>query len=213
MRGNSDKDWLKRVYHADGRDDLARTYDEWAEDYETDVIGYGYKNPALVTATVTRHVDPGDGVILDAGAGTGIIGEVLAVLDYRELVAVDMSDGMLALADKKGAYREVRNMVLGEPLDFADGAFACVVCAGTLTVGHAPPESLHELVRVTRSGGVIIFTVTRPAYLDGGFKAKMDALEAERKWKSVEASDEYLPLPNAPKESSLMARVYVYQAV
>ena len=213
MRGNSDKDWLERVYHAEGRDDLARTYDEWAEDYDTDVIAYGYKNPALVAAMVARHVDPGDGVILDAGAGTGIIGEVLSVLDYRELVAVDMSDGMLALADKKGAYREVRNMVLGEPLDFSDGAFACVVCAGTLTVGHAPPESLHELVRVTRSGGFIIFTVSHPANLDDGFKATMDTLEAEGKWKSVDASDEYLTLPNAPEGTSRVSRVYVHQAV
>jgi ubiquinone/menaquinone biosynthesis C-methylase UbiE len=213
MGGKGDQDWLKRVYHAEGRDDLVQTYDEWAGDYDTDVIGHGYRNPALVTAMVARHVDPGDGVILDAGAGTGIMGEALSVLGYHDLVAMDMSDGMLAVAEKKGAYREVRNMVMGEPLDFPDGAFACVVCAGTLTVGHAPPESLDELVRVTRSGGILVFTVTGPAYLDGGFKARMEALEATGQWKQVDASDEYLVLPNAPEESSLMCRVYVYRAV
>jgi SAM-dependent methyltransferase len=160
---------------------------------------------------IERYVGPEDGAILDAGAGTGIMGEIFAILGHPDQVAIDLSEGMLAIARRKNVYREVRRMVLGERLDFADDAFAAVTAVGVLTVGHAPPESFDELVRVTRPGGHLVFSVTEPAYHEGGFKQKQAALAADGRWKPVERTRPYRVLPGAPGGSSLLSRVYVYR--
>ena len=92
---------------------------------------------------------PRDARILDAGAGTGLVGEILASMGYRRMVAMDLSQGMLEEARKKGVYEDFHQMVMGETLDYETGSFDAVITVGVLTVGHAPASSLDELVRVT----------------------------------------------------------------
>jgi hypothetical protein len=78
-----------------------------------------------------------------------------------------------------------------------------------LTEGHAPAASLDELVRVTRPGGHIVFSLRPDVYRDSGFKEKQDALEAEGEWKLVEASEAFQPLPKG--EPDVYHQVWVYQ--
>ena len=87
----------------------------------------------------------------------------LSILGYRNLAGIDMSEGMLAKARKRKVYSELRNRVLGKSLDFDDGAFAAVVTFGVFTPGHAPAVAFDELVRITRPGGHLIFTVSTAA--------------------------------------------------
>src|SRR5215217_8326125 len=70
---------------------------------------------------------------------------------YRNLVGIDISDGMLARARERGVYADLRDQVLGETLDFADESFVAVVATGVFTAGHAPASAFIELLRVTRS--------------------------------------------------------------
>ena len=39
--------------------------------------------------------------------------------------------------------------------------FDAVICAGTFTCGHVGPEALREMVRITKKGGYICFTVRK----------------------------------------------------
>ena len=105
------------------------------------------------------------------------MGEILEALGYTNVEALDLSEGMLAVAERTGVYTALRRMTLGEHLDYPDGLFACVVASGVLSLGHAPPASLDEIVRITRSGGSVIFSVRADAYVEQGFKAKTDELE------------------------------------
>ena len=75
------------------------------------------------------------------------------------------------------------------PLDYATGAFDAVVSVGVLTVGHAPASSLDELVRVTRPGGHIVYTLRPDVYRDSGFKEKQESLAAAGKWRLIEVSE------------------------
>ena len=86
--------------------------------------------------------------MLDAGAGTGITGEILALLGYRDLTGIDISRNMLELARKKGVYKDLRQMALGGELDFPSDAFSAIVATGVFAAGHAPPESFDDLQRV-----------------------------------------------------------------
>ena len=78
------------------------------------------------------------------------VAQLLAIQGYRNPVAMDLSQGMLEEARKKGVYQEVHRMELGKPLNFLTDSFDAVISVGVLTVGHAPASSLGELVRITR---------------------------------------------------------------
>ena len=56
------------------------------------------------------------------------------------------------------------------------------VYTGTFTYGHITGDGFAELVRVTRPGGVIVFTVREGAYEEYGYRAKMLELEVNGHW-------------------------------
>ena len=157
---------------------------------------------------MVRYV-PKDARILDAGAGTGLVGKLLSQRGYTNLIAMDLSDGMLSEARKKNAYREFYQMVMGKPLDFPSDSFDAVISVGVLTVGHAPASSLDELVRVTRPDGHVVFTLRPDVYEGSGFKEKHAQLESQGKWRLVEVSDPVQVLPKG--EPDVFHRVWVYR--
>ena len=189
--------------------EVAEIYDNWAEDYERRILSYGYSTPAVTTWFFGRYVRPEDGAVLDAGAGTGIMGQVLAPHGYHDLVGIDISDRMLELAREKGVYRELRQMELGGRLDLPSDAFAAVVSTGVFAAGHAPPESFEELIRVTKPGGYLIFSVRTDVYVDGGFKDKQEALEREEKWQLVETSEPFSHVRY--EDPNLKVQIFAYR--
>ena len=199
---------LDRIYRAETDDELAAGYDGWATDYDADLVSWGYKLPAVVAGLFGRHVDAGEGAVLDAGCGTGMIGETLHLLGYRDLVGIDLSEGMLAVARAKAVYRDLRRMKLGETLDFPDDHFVAMPAVGVLTVGHARPDAFDELIRVTRPGAPMIFSIR----VDGGagddFLARQDALEHEGRWSRSEATPAFLSLPGSGHD--VAHQVFVY---
>jgi predicted TPR repeat methyltransferase len=204
---------LEQVYRVRSNDELRALYDDWAEQYDQDLQAFGYSYPPAIAGLVGRYVRERDAPILDAGAGTGSVGEILSILGYSRLTGIDLSDGMLAVARAKGVYAELRNQTLGEPLDFADDAFTAVVSAGVMTTGHAPPSCLDELIRVTRPGGHLIFTLSIPAYQEGGFGPKLEAISAKGLWREVETTPTWCSLPRARSHASRLSRAHVYEVI
>ncbi len=205
--------WLERVYGAKDPGELAQTYDEWAASYDIDVMSFGYLNPAVVAGMTARHVDRAAGEILDVGAGTGIIGEVLAALGYAPPAAIDLSGGMLAVARAKGVYGELRQMELGRPLDFADDRFAAVIGSGVFTLGHAPATAYDELARITRPGGHVVVGIGDETQAELGFGEKQAALEAAGRWRLADTTPPYVVMPSAPEFARHPARVYVLEVL
>ena len=189
--------------------ELAERYDRWATEYDADLDkGYGWTGPERAVEYFMRCVPLRKSMILDAGAGTGLVGSLLAKEGYRNLVAMDLSERMLDEARKKNAYLECHQMVMGDPLAYENASFDAVVSIGVLTVGHAPPGSLDELVRITRPGGWILFSLRPKVYHDGGFKEKQNQLETEGRWKLVEISPEYRALTRG--EAGLLYQIWIY---
>jgi len=208
---NEKNDWLTQVYEAEGNRELGTVYDEWADRYDENLSQYGYRLPTVVIGLTGRYVRNRESGILDAGAGTGLLGEVLSVMGYDNLTGLDLSAGMLEVARTKEAYRELRQMVLGEHLDFADNTFDAVISAGTFTVGHAPPKSFEELIRITKSGGSIIFSIRCDGDNGTGFLSIQELLEKQGKWRLVDMTALFHSLPL--KEPQVENRVFVYRVV
>jgi predicted TPR repeat methyltransferase len=204
---------LEQVHAAKNDAELRALYDNWAAQYDQDLQAFGYSYPPAIAGLVGRYVRERAAPILDAGAGTGIVGEVLSILGYTRLVGIDLSDGMLAVARAKGVYAELKNQTLGARLDFADDSFAAVVSAGVLTTGHAPPSCLDELLRITRPGGYLIFTLSLLAYETGGFRSKLDALSAADRWRVIETTPTWRALPLARSAAAVMACAHVYEVL
>lgn len=181
---------LGAVYDAKAPEEVAAAYDAWAEGYDAEMARAGYRHPSIGLALLARHLPRGAAPILDAGVGTGLAGEWFGILGWPEVWGVDISEGMLAVAARKGAYARLSRAVLGERLAFADGEFAAVISTGVFTTGHVGAEALPELLRITRAGGVIVLTVKATLW-DGGFAAALAALPVDM----LEVTEPYVSMP------------------
>ncbi len=205
--------WLGRVFAATDRATQIGNYDGWSETYDADIVRVGYLTPSVLTGLIARHVAPGSGAVLDAGCGTGLAGAILSVLGFAPLIGLDMSDGMLARAQARSVYAELRNRVLGEKLDFADGCFAGCVISGVFNAGHAPASSLDELTRVVRPGGVLAFNIGEQAWRADGFETKLAALEADKRWRMLDRTAPYRSMPLSAADGHFTAQAFAYAVV
>lgn len=183
-------DKIQWVYSSQNNHELSDRYNQWAKDYERDLTDTGRPNREPIVDLTIKYL-PKNALILDAGAGTGTMGQWLHEEGYHKLVGIDLSEGMLAEAQKKNVYTDLRQMVLGEPLDFPTATFDAVTACGVFTYGHAPSSSFDELIRVTKPGGYIIFTLRPDFYESSDFKDKMAELEEQKKWQLTELGDKY----------------------
>ena len=129
------------------------------------------------------------GEVLDAGCGTGLVGVALRRAGVERVVGFDLSTAMLARADQSGAYAELHQGSLLEPLPFADGRFAAVVSVGVFTHGHVGPAAFEGLARVVMPGGHVTMTFRDDAVEPLGYLAEAERLESAGVWSLVERTD------------------------
>ena len=182
---------LGAVYEAKGRAEVAALYDTWSTTYDAEMAAAGYRHPSIALALLARHLPRGVAPLLDAGAGTGLVGDWLGIIGYPHVEALDISEGMLAVAAAKGQYKTLHKLALGGPLPFADGHFAGVISTGVFTTGHVGAEALPELVRITAPGGMLVVTVKMPVW-DDGFAA---AITADARLRVEEQTPPYVSMP------------------
>ncbi len=204
--------WLERVYQADGdRRTLDALYDEWARDYDQQLWASGNPYIAIATGMVGRHVPDFGARILDAGCGTGNMAQVLHQFGYRNLEGLDPSRGMLAVAERKQIYQQLYPLYLSADVDLPDASYDAVVAAGVLTHGHAPPESLDGILKLTKSGGTIVFSLSTIAYEEYGFSDKIGQLDANGAWERLDQSLMFRTYPFSEKEAALRHWVMAYR--
>ncbi len=201
--------YLQKVYSAKDNRDLKEAYDLWAGKYDEHVTAFGYQIPAVAAGLFGKYVTPETTPILDAGAGTGLMGAVLDALGYRGQVGIDMSAGMLKKARERNIYTDLHQMVLGEKLDFPSDHFGACQSIGVFTAGHAPANAFDELVRVLCPGGYIFFSLLEDVYAPKGYKEKFETLENDGKWQLTEKTKKFPGLPL--EDPDLFHRVYVYR--
>ena len=149
-----------KILNAQSTDALMSVYDDWADRYETELLDdWGYTSPKMAMTLLQRYSDINGSTVLDAGCGTGLVGELLARAGVGDLSGVDYSQGMLDKAKDKDVYHSLAKIDLNKEVPIASASYDAVTCIGTFTSTHVVPEALRELVRLTRSGGVVVFTV------------------------------------------------------
>lgn len=149
-----------KILTAASTNELMQVYDGWAERYDRELLeDWGYTSPQKAVHLLLEAMASNDLAVLDAGCGTGLVGVLLREAGISTLTGIDYSPGMLAEAERKGVYDTLHTIDMNNPLTLPSDSFDAVTCIGTFTSTHVKPQAVTELARVTRSGGVLVFTV------------------------------------------------------
>jgi phosphatidylethanolamine/phosphatidyl-N-methylethanolamine N-methyltransferase len=134
---------------------VERVYDRYARFYDR-VFG-GVFEAGRVNAHRRLAPRPQER-ILEVGVGTG-----LSLAGYPlgcRVIGIDVSEGMLRLADRQVRSRGLGNVALlrmnAQSMGFADDSFDAVVAAYVMTVIPDYRRALDEMARVCRPGGRLL---------------------------------------------------------
>ncbi|WP_316901533.1 class I SAM-dependent methyltransferase [Pseudodesulfovibrio indicus] len=178
------------TYEAKTPDELAEAYRCWAREYDRDTCeGMGYVGPGVAARLLDRYLDSAEAKILDAGCGTGLVGQAMHHMGYRRIEAMDYCRDMLDVAEEKRVYENVFRADMNRELTISDNAYDATICVGTFTYAHVGPDAFDELVRITRPGGYVCFTVRDGAYQEYGYRKRMLELEASNAFELKEMVD------------------------
>ncbi|XP_078354679.1 methyltransferase-like protein 27 [Oculina patagonica] len=178
-------------------EDSKMAYDEMAPCWEKISDNVGYKGHILCVEAFDRAMNTADVFpnpkkdmkILDAGAGTGGIGEMLKARGYTNVDALDISQEMLNLAKGKGIYKRLicAPLVDTHMNEIQTAEYDVVLCAGTIVYGQVKPGAIEECARFVKPGGLFIFTIRCDSYdpVEYGFSATCEKLEQAGKWRQV----------------------------
>lgn len=120
----------------------------------------------LARALSRLSIDPAEIVLLDLGAGTGIVGELAQGLGVRILIGVDSLEAArtACLRDRACVYHEY---VVGDLAAPSPGLLArlrnhrptALISAGAFGGTHAPPAALLTALALLPVGAPVVFTI------------------------------------------------------
>ncbi len=204
------KKWLDIVYNEKSSIKLKQHYKSWANDYDQDLIDWGYAYPSQLKKIMSQDIKlKKSSKILDAGCGTGLVAEVLGDMNFKNIVGLDYSLDMLKIAKDKKIYTRLIQESLNKKTSLRSNQFDVVLCTGVLTSGHVGAKAINELIRVTKNKGYLILSIAESIYEKLGFK---DEIEKNREQLlKINISKPFIALPN--HESSATSKMYVFQRV
>jgi len=185
-------------------DRLERVYDKYAASYDKLLLklagdgtsGCSYYTTSFFARVVPKH----KGLhVLDAGVGTGIGGQELIDFGFEDLQleGADLSSGMLEQARQRGIYQKLHHIRFPDSQAvLATNDFDAVLCAGSFSHGAMPASAMADFARVTKPGGIVVFSVRQSVYEEANseMKAAVDNLVDSGIWQvMVEEVGEYLP--------------------
>ena len=162
-------------------------YDEWGskDKYNKDMVDWNYTGPKETSEIFNKYEKNKDILIFDAGCGTGLVGIELNKYGFKNFHGADLSQTLLDSVPNN-LYQKLTKVDLNKTIDAKDNSYDAVMCVGTFTFGHVKPNALDEFVRITKSGGLICFTINEGIHEEYGFDKKIISLNESNKWKELE---------------------------
>ena len=152
--------WLSGICDTQSTEELKNKYDGWAKTYDRDVRKDWSFMPGNIARTLSQLLPQKESVILDAGAGTGLVGEALAQKEYSNITAVDLSEKMLAIAKEREVYKALHQCNLEDSQIFNNSVtFDAIIAAGVFAYAHAGVKVLNNLFGLLREDGIFLLTI------------------------------------------------------
>ena len=207
---------LNEAYSVESPDDNRALYAKWADTYESGFTvprRYVYDRNA---AELLCRGFSGSGPVLDAGCGTGLVGEQLRRRGVTVVDGLDISPEMLARARSKTApdgspvYRQLIEADLTGTVNIASDTYAGLVSAGTFTHGHVGPDGLAELLRAVRPGARCAIGVNFSIFETNGFKDRFERYAADGAIEGLEVQVRQVYEGADGSEPNHMAQIAVF---
>ena len=176
----SSKKGLNDAYSVKTPEDNIKLYKVWASSYDDDFAEKNdYRSPVLISNYYDKYSNKNDVPVLDVGAGTGLIAEVMNKKNTIDIDAIDISPEMLESAKSKNCYNKLIEADLTKNLDIDNNYYGAIVSAGTFTHGHIGPNALDELLRVTKPSGLFVITIHSKVYVNQNFEQKFQDINEQ----------------------------------
>jgi ubiquinone/menaquinone biosynthesis C-methylase UbiE len=136
-----------------------KRFNKWAGSYDTGIAGIFYK---MCYRKIRPLLSLQDGMkVLDVGCGTGsLLKELSRSGKELNLYGIDLSSEMIRAAREK--LKDEKHVELHEAsaadLPFESNFFDYIVCMNSLHHHADPNQSLTEMARILKPGGVMILT-------------------------------------------------------
>ena len=175
------------IYKLKTTKEVMNYYEEWGENdkYNKDMLNWNYTGPKETVETFTKHETNTDGLIFDAGCGTGLVGLELKKFGFKKFHGADLSQKLLDNIPSN-LYLKLLKLDLNQKIDISDNVYDAVFCVGSFTFSHVKPNALDEFVRITKKGGLICFTINEGIYKEYGFDKKINELKNSNSWSELE---------------------------
>ena len=117
------------IYKLTTKEGVLDYYKKWAANnqFNKDMVIWDYTAPVNAANLLNKHTINKNINILDAGCGTGLVGEKLKKLGYINIIGVDFSQDMLDLV-KKEIYQHLELIDLNKNLKYQDNYFDAITC-------------------------------------------------------------------------------------
>lgn len=163
-----------RLAAAYGRDqDKQQQYDEWAASYDADLVDdLDYVAWRAAGDIFAGLVEDRSLRVLDVACGTGLAGEYLRSLGYRNLDGADFSREMLALAEKRKVYDRLWQHDFTTARDLEEH-YDCLLCVGLFAFAVPKITDLHHVVNCVAPGGLCVITVNGAAWRQLSLEAEV----------------------------------------
>lgn len=185
---------FERVYSTRDPAAFEEAYDDWADSYDSDLKGAGYATPGRVAAMLAEFLPSLDTPVLDFACGSGLSGRALRSAGLTTVDGVDVSQKMLDVAARSGAYRRLTKIAHDDTLPAQYGAIAAV---GAISRGAAPPEALDTVVNALESGGLLALSFNDHTLGDEAYTGKLaSVVESGALEKIAEQHGPHLPKLN-----------------
>ena len=175
------------IYKLETKEKVLEYYTSWTKNnqYNLDMVDWNYIAPKNAAKIFGKHAINKSINILDAGCGTGLVGQELSKEGFGNLIGADLSQDMLNLVPN-GLYNKLDLIDLNKQLKYTDNYFDAVMCVGTFTYGHVKAPTLDEFLRIVKTNGLICFTINEGIYQKYEFDKKIQKLEQNNQWKILE---------------------------
>ncbi|XP_072024292.1 methyltransferase-like protein 27 [Amphiura filiformis] len=160
---NKVRNGLAKIGFNGTSEQLTTFYNENAEDYNemSFLANYDKLGCHALIASLSELVPKKDARILDVAAGSGLAGKELRRFGYSNIDALEPAEKMLDLAKSENIYKNyiIDTVTPDKRTDIEDDTYDALCIMGAVLKGHVTLKCLPELMRITKSGGVIIFNV------------------------------------------------------
>jgi len=167
-------DIAQNIHHAlnlnGNPESVAQHYDQWANTYDQEVIE-NYYGIQTIVSLAHKHVQS-------------------STLSNKK----NLSAQMIEKAKATGLYNELHshvNINNDIPSEFIQ-RYDIAICLGVFTPGHVNPTALHQLISMTRQGGLVVISTRVPYYDSTAYQAESDLAVTTG---SVTLSEQWMDAP------------------